>query len=175
MPNSSKKRTYPDVLMTCPLVARQAVGSIEPDPHVMQGRTRPAPLPDNAVLIVQAASGSRGARRRLGCTCDSATNANLPQRHARCQGRRSLEWVTARPEVASAARTHAHQPTAAPGSPSPSAGATLSTRLRIMNWEEGRAGKRGPCPLLLGLKRRQTRGGVQSMQRPDHRTTRRSL
>ena len=56
-------------------------------------------------------------------TCDNATNANLPQRHARCQGRRSPEWVTARREVASAARIHAHQ---------------LRTRLQIMNWEEGR-------------------------------------
>src|SRR5271156_5435255 len=152
MPNSSKKRTYPDVLMTCPLIARQAVGSIEPDAHVMRRRTRPISLPDTAVLIVQAAqeagvhaadSGThkftpgRSSTPVAGCTCDSATNANLPQRHARCQGRRSLEWATARPEVASAARTHAHQPTAAAGSPTPSAGATLSTRLRIMNWEEG--------------------------------------
>jgi len=92
------------------------------------------------------------------CTCASATNANLPQRHARCQGRRSLEWVTARREVASAARMHAHQPTTAAGSPTPSAGPALSTRLRIMNWEEGRAGKRGPCPLLGDLKRRQNLG-----------------
>src|SRR5271155_4837132 len=156
MPNSSKNRTNLDVLMTCPLVARQAVGSVEPDAHVMRRRTRPISLPDNA--------------------CDSATNANLPRRHVRCQGRRSLDWLTQPgPEVASAARTHAHEPAAAAGSPTPSAGATLSTRLRIMNWEEGRAGKRGPCPLLLGHKRRQTRGGVQSMQRPEHRTTRKSL
>src|SRR5271155_3042791 len=65
MPNSSKNRTNLDVLMTCPLIARQAVGSVEPDAHVMQRRTRPISLPDNAVLIVQAASGSRRARRRL--------------------------------------------------------------------------------------------------------------
>src|SRR5271156_1750574 len=129
MPNSSKKRTYPDVLMTCPLIARQAVGSIEPDAHVMRRRTRPISLPDTAVLIVQAAqeagvhaadSGTHKFTPRRSSTpvpaftCDSATNANLPQRHARCQGRRSPEWATARPEVASAARTHAHQPTAKP-------------------------------------------------------------
>src|SRR5271156_525432 len=120
MPNSSKKRTYPDVLMTCPLIARQAVGSIEPDAHVMRRRTRPISLPDTAVLIVQAAqeagvhaadSGThkftpgRSSTPVAGRTCDSATNANLPQRHARCQGRRSLEWVTARPEVGRKART----------------------------------------------------------------------
>jgi len=47
--------------MTCPLVARQAVGSIEPDPHVMQRRTRPVSLPDTAVLVVQAAQETIGA------------------------------------------------------------------------------------------------------------------
>lgn len=35
--------------------------------------------------------------------------------------------------------------------------------------------KRGPCPLLLGPKRGQTQGGVQSMLRPDHRSKERSL
>src|SRR5450755_3013211 len=60
MPNSSKKRTYLDVLMTYPLVARQAVGSIESDPHGMQCRTRPISLPDNAVLVVQAAQETIG-------------------------------------------------------------------------------------------------------------------
>src|ERR1700744_1587955 len=61
MPNSSKKRTYPDVLMTYPLLARQAVGGIESDPHGMWGRTRPVSLPDTAVLVVQAAQGMIGA------------------------------------------------------------------------------------------------------------------
>src|ERR1700739_2105051 len=61
MPNSSKKRTYPDILMTCPLVARQAVGSIEPDPYVTQHRTRPISLPDTAARDVQAAQETIGA------------------------------------------------------------------------------------------------------------------
>jgi len=47
--------------MTCPLVARQAVGGIESDPHGMRGRTRPVSLPDAAVLVVQAAQGTIGA------------------------------------------------------------------------------------------------------------------
>src|SRR5271167_710703 len=94
MPNSSKKRTYPGVLMTCPLVAHQAVGGIEHDAHVMLRRTRPGSLPDNAIR--------RGGTRTIGAfdvavrcrTADSATDANLPRRHAPCQGRKSLDWVT---------------------------------------------------------------------------------
>src|SRR5271165_816363 len=61
MPNSSKKRTYLDLLITCPLVARQAVGSIESGPHVTQGRDRPVSLPDTAVLVVQVAQETIGA------------------------------------------------------------------------------------------------------------------
>src|ERR1700752_1098909 len=81
MPKSSKKRTYSDVLMTCPLVARQAAPTSSP--------TYTPQMPT-----------SHGGMHR--------------------------------------ARAEGHS-----------------------NREEGPAGKRGLCPLLLGLKRGQTRGGVQ--------------
>src|SRR5271166_2680193 len=99
MPNSSKKRTYLDVLMTCPLfslVTRQVVGSIEPGPHVMQRRTRPVSLPGNRGT--NKFTPGRSSTPMAACISGSATNANLPQRQARCQGRRSLESA-GEPEV----------------------------------------------------------------------------
>src|ERR1700739_2170972 len=82
MPNSSKKRTYRDVLIICPLVAHQAL--------------RYGVLPHTAPQLPTSHGGTHGAR----------------------------------------AEGHS-------------------------NGEEWPAGKRGPWPLPLGLKLRQTRGGVQ--------------
>ena len=67
MPKSSKKRTYPDVLMTCPLVACQAVAA------------QPESLPHNAVFVAnvnlpQRACGETGPKViRWGPTAGSAT------------------------------------------------------------------------------------------------------
>jgi len=69
-------------------------------------------------------------------------------RGARAEGNR-MGWPDGR--WRQRRRMHAHQPTAAGGSPTPSAGPSLGTRLWIMNREEGPAAMRGPCPLLLGL------------------------
>jgi hypothetical protein len=50
--------------------------------------------------------------------------------------------------------------------PEPVAGMVYSptTDCRVVNREKGRAGKRGPCALLLDLKRGQNLGGVQLMR-----------
>ena len=73
--------------------------SAPPGPNSVSGSGRSHPR-------VHADSGrikSRPCRSSTpvaACTAaHSATNASLPQRHARSQGRRSLEWVTAQREV----------------------------------------------------------------------------
>ena len=139
-----------------------------PPAHPGPIRCRVATVATLGCTPTEGRINSRLVGRGLRCPRVPAIAPQMPTSHRgtqRCQGRRSLEWVTARREVASAARMHAHQPTAAAGSPTPSAEPALSTRLRIMNWEERRAGKRGPCPLLGDLKRRQNLGDPDRQSR----------
>src|ERR1700733_16003811 len=78
MPNSSKKRTYLDVLMTCPLIARQAICGIELDAHLMLRRTRPVRCPTTPFVVpVQ----ERSARSRWRFVAVRPIAPQLPTSH----------------------------------------------------------------------------------------------
>ena len=85
------------------LSSRSASSSRQPDSHVTQRRTCSVSDRGRSYHRTHAGRGRINSRPVDACTGGrSATDANLPQGHARSQGRRSLEWVTARREVASA-------------------------------------------------------------------------